>query len=310
MIGSGMHKHVLKNHRCPLSDWETLLRATAERAGVMFGPWHATSLPVLWEQLVLEGVTRGIRGMNGKRVARSLRPNQVEHHLRRWVVKVLRECAAIHEAEFARHPIVAALSNFVRHREVHIIDLNFDDLLLTALKTERKEPTGRALLRHRYPGRVADRHNLFIHWRGPQFNRSCIWKPHGCVGQPESLRLGLRDYGLQSSVYAWAFDEYKAASKGDRDAKRGQRVMDTWIAKMMELECRIIGVGLSADEWGLQWLFMQRARNLSRRARSAPTTTLVESAGIMPIGVQVRVLPSWDDCWRAVAAGELVVTRK
>jgi hypothetical protein len=302
MIGSGLHKHVLKNQRCPLSDWGTLLRATAERAGVTFAPWHTTSLPVLWEQMVLEGVKHGLRGVNGKSVKRSLQPNEVETQLRRWVVKVLSECAAVHRADFARHPIVAALSNSMRSREVHIIDLNFDDLLLTALKTERKQPTGRALPKRGYPGRKADLHNLFAHWCVPQFGRSCIWKPHGCVGKPASLRLGLRDYGLQSSVYAWAFDEYKEASRGDRDTRRGQRVMDTWIAKMMELECRIIGVGLSAEEWGLHWLFMQRARNLARKTRSAPATTLVESAGTMPIGVQVQVLPNWDDCWRAVAA--------
>lgn len=267
MIGSGLHKHVLKNQRCPLSNWETLLRATAERAGVMFGAWQITSLPVLWEHMVLEGVQHGLRGLNGERIKRSLQPNQVETQLRRWVVKVLSECAEIHRAEFSRHPIVGALSNSMRGREVHIIDLNFDDLPLTALKTERKEPTGRALPKRGYPGRKADLDSLFAHWRVRQFSRSCIWKPHGCVRKPESLRLGLRDYGLQSSVYAWAFDEYKKASRGNPDAKQGQGVMDNWIAKMMELECRIIGVGLSAEEWGLQWLFMQRARNLARKKR-------------------------------------------
>ena len=303
MIGSGLHKHVLKNQRCPLSDWETLLRATAGRAGLKFGPCGTSSLPLLWEQLVLEGVRSGLRGVSGRRVKRSRQAHEVEFHLRRLVVDVLEDCAAIHRDVFANHETVVALSAFVRHQHVHIIDFNFDNLLLAALSTELQPRRGRISVSRGFPGRDGDLHNLITHWPVSEVESSAVWKPHGCVSAPESLRLGVRDYGLQPAAYEWAFNEYKAASDGRPRRMRRNRVCDTWIAKMMVSECRIIGLGLSAQEWGLQWLFLQRARNRARHRTRPPAVALASTSWPSALDVETHLLRSWDDAWEAACSG-------
>jgi hypothetical protein len=303
MIGSGLHKHVLKNQRCPLSDWETLLRATAARAGLKLVQAEVQSLPEVWEQLILKGVKHGLRVPKSKSGRRSLAPHQVERHLRKLVAQVLRDCADTYRETYISHPVIQDLLDFVRTRVVHVVDLNFDDLLIGVLDRQTAKPTSGGIASRKSRVRKWDRLNLLNRWRLPCSDGSAIWKPHGHVGAPESLRLGLRDYGLHATGYAWAFDQYKAAL--DRRPVGTQRApcTETWVAKIMEHECRVIGLGLSAEEWGLRWLFVQRERNLIRRRRPAPATLLTIADQVAPIGVQVEYLPTWEACWREIIEG-------
>ena len=103
-------------------------------------------------------------------------------------------------------------------------------------------------------------------------------------------------------VYAWAFSQYKESSRKKSDRVPGRRTDSTWIARMMEHECRVIGLGLGPDEWGLQWLFVQRARNLANRRGATRAVMYVEGVKHLPLGAQTQALSSWDECWQSVVS--------
>lgn len=121
-----------------------------------------------------------------------------------------------------------------------------------------------------------------------------VWHPHGTILQKDSLRLGLRDYGFQPTLFAGAFECYKAWEKevlGSTVAKQPRtekeyltllekaqvmdgellsaghkkiKLHDNWVTCFMLYDVIIIGAGLSADEFGLRWLLVQRHRNFAR----------------------------------------------
>ena len=114
-----------------------------------------------------------------------------------------------------------------------------------------------------------------------------VWHPNGCVSHPKSLRLGIREFGLQIDSINEAFQRVKAYERRlklttnfDNIFKTGQSSLDgdaiqfsqtnkskfplSWVAEMLYRPVVFAGVGMSSDEIGLWWLMVQRARNWAR----------------------------------------------
>lgn len=196
------------------------------------------------------------------------------------------------------HPDLTGLGPLVAARETHIVDFNFDDILFKFLgcglrgvqsPTAPSVPRGCGI-------RSADYGQMLWRCRLPDGAGSMLWKPHGFVNRPSSLRLGVRDYGFQPVAFKLAFDRYKQASKPGTSR---DRLQPTWVSKLMESECRIIGLGLSQGEWGLHWLLTQRARNRVRNKKGRPgAMAMIAHESGVPSDVRLELSGCWSDAWR------------
>lgn len=298
LVGSGLHKHVLQCPSCPLSDWRSLLAATAARAEIPVDGTFHRPLPTVWEHMVLEASARGYKADDRRRVRKGQAAAVVERGLRRVAAKIIRECSDSHRHVYTNHPDLSGLGSLVATRETHIVDFNFDDILFELLGCgpRRRQipkvpsvPSGSGIRR-------ADYEQMLRHWQLADGNESALWKPHGFVKNPSSLRLGVRDYGFQPVAYKLAFDQYKGDSKSSKSRSPFQ---STWVRKLMEGECRIIGLGLSEGEWGLHWLLTQRARNRARDKKGRPGAIAIVATGWhTPPDVELAVSGNWSDAWR------------
>jgi hypothetical protein len=125
--------------------------------------------------------------------------------------------------------------------------------------------------------------------------------------------MGMRDYGFQPAMAAFAFSEVKAAeARWKRRAPRGPRSVieqgvkdldlpsapktwaNNWMTRVLACECWMIGLSVSDAEWGLHWVFNQRARNYARR--DGPTAVMM---GVPHDGVPAWVKRKWYDSWDA-----------
>jgi hypothetical protein len=213
----------------------------------------------------------------------------------------------------------------------HLVSLNFEDLAYGHLDhVVWRDRSAHERLKRKGGGgaRKLDLRLLLsrvVVNRGLNVTPSLIWHPHGHYGAKESLRLGQRDYGFLPPLYAEAFRFYKkweASCLGgarnrdqpltDHEYKRllscleelDRRVSwdgtlsDSWVTRFMLLPVTFIGVGLSASEWGMRWLLVQRARNLARVAAGASLPLLYTVQDIAPFGVKTRHFPNWDAAWK------------
>jgi hypothetical protein len=293
-VGSGVHREIIGSgwERSPLASWETLLSTTAQRAGLPMGVACHKSLTAAWETMVLCGLCNGYKNATGSFV----RPRRdaaatVDRALRKICSDVIEAAGICLRERYKTSAAIQSLSAIVAHREVHLVDLNFDMLICGALGVEGM-PDGGDAPKSRNSGITNLEHEaLFRNWQIPGSRGSRVWKPHGWVRKPDTLRLGLRDFGLQGAGYRWAFGLHKAEQKGS--ARSRPRISNTWIAKVMRCECRAIGLGLGPDEWGLHWLLTQRARERARKKPSLPFTVYRSSSKPLPIGVDCSEHPTW-----------------
>ncbi|MEI8207513.1 MAG: hypothetical protein WCG03_11605, partial [Kiritimatiellales bacterium] len=153
--------------------------------------------------------------------------------------------------------------------------------------------------------------NLYRRWVAPRTGKhqATFWHPHGTASNASSLRLGLRDYGLQIASYNSAVNQFKEwerkvlerkggnpidhdGYKRVRDAledldqdEEGKRLKkhDHWITRFMLLPVTIIGAGISDAEIGLHWLLNQRQRNLARISKNRrPETHIIKISSGLP----------------------------
>jgi hypothetical protein len=195
----------------------------------------------------------------------------------------------------------------------HVVSLNFDTLLVA------QEARAHQVLAPRVGREKIER----IHVHG-----KTIWYPHGCVLAPRSIRLGLRDYGLQSGHWEGLFRRFKEFEKhttgrgdGALEPEAYDRLLSvlhdpaeapselTLMGHLLLAPLIFFGVGLSDNEWGWWWLMNQRARNLARIApRHRPATVIVRHSetedrafwATRPAGVTPLFVPNWATGWRAL----------
>jgi hypothetical protein len=269
-----------------------LLRETARRARISPGVVGGESLTASWETMVLHGMANGFRDDRLKQ-SRPFRraAAEVDLALRRVCSQVIGDHSAGLAHHYENHWITQQLSQLCQSRRVHLVDFNFDTLIgssigmaAKSILETRKPPRSSSLTKEEHAA-------LSRSWdlRGPHSSR--IWKPHGWFLRPKTLRLGVRDFGLQGACYRWAFGHHKAS---ERVRTTGTSVQsETWVSMGLPHECRAIGLGLGRDEWGLHWLLVQRARDRAGKKPIRPFTTFHESGRSVPIGVDRAGYPSW-----------------
>jgi hypothetical protein len=300
LVGSGVHKEILQKEAngSPLACWSALLRETARRAEIPLNTLCGSSLTAAWESMVLHALVHGFRDAKGSR-GRHPKQNaaEVDHALRRVCTKVIVEESEEWRGHYQTHWITQALRRVCEQRQVHLVEFNFDELISGALGV-RKKPRPDPVAYQQGAGLTKAEHSaLFRSWQVPGNTNSLLWKPHGWIGQPKSLRLGLRDFGLQGAGYRWAFGFHKA----DQRRKAGVAIAasNTWVARVMRHECRAIGLGLGPDEWGLHWLLTQRAREHAKKVRPEPFTVFRERRDSLPLGTLCAEFYAWPCAVRA-----------
>lgn len=282
----------------PLVSWAHLIEAVAKQARLRFEPLVGDPFPLVWEKLVADLARR-----------RKRKPAHVhETYLRGLVVKILRHEADRYRLAYQRNEWLASFVVELAKRPTHIVDLNFDTLILSVLGGSDRPITPRLPTGGLNGVRKSDLANLYRRWQSGN-SKVTVWKPHGVDRAATSIRLGLRDYGLQPMAYRFGFEQFKKHERIDRNQlsrmlsatevnSSASRLHDSWISRLMLFETAIIGAGLSSDEWGLQWLLVQRARNHARNTSPPIRWHAVSDQQYLP-GVTTIGHRCWESAWRA-----------
>ena len=322
IIGSGLHKEVLRNTSDPLSDWSRLLKRVAAQIDCSLKTEDCEEPTLAWEKLL----SRLIEKKRGKPAA-----NQAEKELKKVVAKTLDIESRENRAIYNEHPVAQQIASFLGHGGGHLISLNFDQLAYAA---HADRPYRAESKRGAVPVSEADSGLLYCRVDIPGVGKSgaMVWHPHGCIKEPESITLGYRDYGMLPASYVYAFAQFKkwerlrAGRGGKSDRKMGSdyhrrvldaledldrgprdeidRAADNWVTRFMLLPVEVIGAEISAHELGLRWLFVQRQRNLQRvSGASAPVFHRRSLQIALPWKSSVVEHASWPAAWSAVFGG-------
>jgi len=280
-----------------LISWPSLLKEIASRNSLLdvFDADLAGAFPTLqWDELVRGYVARcDISGAAYRK----------EGELKKVAVDVLAQAMA-HANE---HLDNAKLAAFLAVAGQHIVSLNFDTMVLG------DKFAGQPVFDNKRPGVQHVKHS------GKTF-----WFPHGCISNPDSIRLGLRDYGFLPDEWSTLFGEFKGFERSllpnikqvinNQEAERikNELRLDTVVPQhqllghLMLAPLIFFGTGLSVSEWGLWWLLNQRARNLARiplRDRP-PAVIVIDRQGdrlpfwcTRPAGINPILVNNWDKGW-------------
>jgi hypothetical protein len=297
MVGAGLHLQLGYPPDSPLVSWKNLLTRAAE--GLHLDDWrpkHDNYL-LAWEELVLAAAKapRQSRSHRSSRIGgrSSDAPWVAEKVVRKVIGKVLDACVGQRPTPPCQKGcrlVLDAIGRFSEAGPLHILDFNFDCLLPTLLSVDRSSD---AVILPKAVSREAgsrislvmgsDLESLYCRFPVPG-GRAWFWKPHGYSKAPGRIRMGLRDCSLQPALLKYAFDHNKRAKKlwclgseVDQEKIRrrvseldgsswARRYEDTWVTRMLTLECIVIGLSISQSEWGLHWLCTQRPATTEERA--------------------------------------------
>jgi hypothetical protein len=187
-----------------------------------------------------------------------------------------------------------------------IISLNFDSAWLpkNPRQPERSAPHG---LPTNKIGRREQRRltsNLLISGVDGGAHRR-VWFPNGTCAAPETIRMGLNDYGATANAIQVAFAHLKRWERengvsgkspdgqlsvctialwhpsegvnGLTETMGAPSLPLTWVAGFLYRPLVFAGVGLSDHESGLWWLLAQRGRNLARTDAPSKAFILVDA---------------------------------
>jgi|GEM_PF-2435486 len=247
LLGSGIHREILgpKWQCSPLASWEELLRETARRARIPLGLFGGNSLTATWETMVLEGMANGFRDDQQTQI-RPFRcaAAEVDLALRRVCSQVIGDHSADLARYYMNHWVPQCLSMLCQSRQVHLVDFNFDTLIgeSVGMVSDSPAPVGKPLSSS---GLTMEEHAaLRRSWPllGPHSSR--VWKPHGWFLRPKTLRLGVRDFGLEGAGYRRAFGHHKAVERVHGTNKSIQT--ETWVAVcfVTSAEPSVLGSGV------------------------------------------------------------------
>lgn len=331
ILGSGFHRHVLgdstNSSRRSLYDWHYLVDQVASKMQVA-APEQIMSPVQRWETLLLRASKEGYRDHLGQwRKPAEQQAHFIEKEARRIVAAVLNEASQNYPQSLrARIPSLDCWGA--------VISLNFD--MAWGAGVERLQHSSGADISDKINQREQRRlmTRVLIPGVDGGAHRS-IWFPNGCVFAPETIRMGLHDYGTAPHAIQIAFAQIKRwerdsdvtgkspevqlnicstalrhASEGVGDLSEflGEKTMPlTWVADFLYRPLIFAGVGMSDQEAGLWWLLAQRARNLARTGAASNAFILV-SANDRPafwrtrlLGLQPIVCSNWDEGWEATS---------
>lgn len=137
-----------------------------------------------------------------------------KHILGKTAVEILAEDADKFQDIYRNHPLIDIIAKF----HGHILNLNFDHLLdqLLGISVRGNSIPTLTNLPTPHAARKRDSAGLYRRWLSMKGGADCpatVWHPHGAILQKDSLRLGLRDYGFQPTLFACAFECFKAWEK-------------------------------------------------------------------------------------------------
>jgi hypothetical protein len=319
IIGSGFHRQMAEafgsgdcGRPSVLASWTALLKAVAAAEkldGSLITSDHPTHS---WERLLLAATAQKSKDTASKS----------ETRLRKAVCTVIREKS--------KQAVLPQESDFLRQWagfKGHVVNLNFDHVA-----DQLAGASGQSVVRNADIPTLdgCDKRlvpNLYRRWVAPRTGKhqATFWHPHGTASNASSLRLGLRDYGLQIASYNGAFNQFKEWERKVLERKEGnpidhdgyKRVRDAledldqdeegkrlkkhdhWITRFMLLPVTIIGAGISDAEIGFHWLLNQRQRNLARiPVKNRPKTYFVKMPSEMsPYLASFREFHSWSEAW-------------
>lgn len=334
VMGSGFHRwvkgdRVIRDNDSPLSNWHVLIESVAELMAVS-APSVDFPPTLRWEKLLENAVNDGFKpvGATETILPFALQSHEVELHAKRAVAKILTD-------EYFQYPGHSARAKFpFRDMFGAVISLNFDhswmdrfDRVLSPLpgsdSSNRSENVS---------GTENSRLKAYVLTKGPRRKDAsdlCVWFPNGHVEWPESIRMGLYDYGTQAHALKQAFGHIKSFERQHHDAESASaekwdayfdrlaqefaRSIDdqdsrvaNWVSHFLYRPLYFAGVGLSEQETGLWWLLAQRARNIARIVRSRrPETVILVNAqdprrsfwSKRPFGIEPMFCDDWDIGW-------------
>jgi hypothetical protein len=331
MVGAGLHRQLGFPPDSPLVSWHNLLTSAARR--LRLDDWRPTqtNYPLAWEELVLAATKAPCRN-GSSRLSKSGKDRGwdaagAESAVRKTIEGVLRD----YENRYRKAPsagggrsVLDAIDRLIEAGPLHIIDFNFDGVLPKLLSVDlsagpMKHPAGVAGLAPTVGQLVrADDLELLYARFAVRPGKAWLWKPHGHRAASNGIRMGLRDYGLQPALLRVAFDRYKCVERewklgsGDGRKKILRKVReldsgsvlsdpaDTWVTRVIALECDVIGLSLSEGEWGLHWLFTQRARNYARKGELPSAHLFSELSAGLPFGFSQSGFSSWTAAWNGI----------
>lgn len=260
--------------------------------------------PVLrWETVIIHAAQHGYTDHNGKvHKPFAHAPHQIENAARRMVAQVLQRAAQGYPSiPISRLPLQDCWGA--------VISLNFDlswaagqmqlhnARSVSGIGTSKISQTEqqRLAMRALMPGVDGAAHRS-------------VWFPNGNCMAPDSIRMGLRDYGAAPHAILAAFAQLKRwersagvhgqapaqqlqicatalhhMSEGadlqpdQQNAKPPTPMPASWVADFLYRPLIFAGVGMSSQEAGLWWLLAQRARNLARAGAPSNAYILLNS---------------------------------
>lgn len=333
ILGSGYHRHVFGNseHSAfrPLYDWQYLVGQAAVKMQVAI-PDGVMSAVQRWDTLVLRAAKEGFRNHAGAWcVPLSCQTHFIEKEARRCVAAIL-NVAAVHYPQSTRAQVP------LRDCWGAVISLNFDAAWLPQSVTCMTRgdspihlPTSK--IESREKRRLATS-TLISGVDGGAHRR--VWFPNGTCAAPETIRMGLHDYGSAANAIQVAFSYLKKWERENgvsgkspevqiasctaalRHASEGLSNLSvqlgeapfplTWVADFLYRPLVFAGVGMSDQESGLWWLLAQRARNLARTGTPPNVFILVDANDRTvfwrnkPFGLEPIQCSNWDEGWEKI----------
>lgn len=316
IVGSGFHKQIIGHCSSPLSCWKSLIIEVAKKRKLSISHLDLNQPTLAWESMITALVCKDKSRL--KNASRS------ENELRKNAVEIISEETKKHTETYHNHYLGKKLRDF----HGHIVNLNFDHLLdqLLGIGKSAKAIPSLAKQRKGKEGLKKDSTNLYTRWRSPG-DKNTVWHPHGTIQRGQSLRLGLRDYGLIPMHYYGAFQSFKAWERSVIASQKTEKAMnhdgyqkilqnlkvmdfkgidnefpkshDHWVTRFMLSDVMIIGAGISTSEIGLRWLLVQRQRNLTRiHHKERPKTISFLADKNTPTDfLNCDVSSSWDQAW-------------
>lgn len=319
VIGSGFHNWVLGKKDSALSDWDTLIDRVAEALSVSVP--SRSLIPVLrWEKLLENAASDGFRlPQSGGEVvpAKTLAVHKIEPFAKKAVAGILSDLTY-------SYPSFSSRSQYpLKEYFGSVISLNFDHCWIG--KTDfTYHPNGDAIKQDKLEHNEIARLNNYVTKNATSSTK--IWYPNGSVLRPETIRMGLYDYGSKPHAIKYAFSDIKEFERLTHKAigseewvtykaalenafKTDERAVNNWVADFLYRPIYFAGTGLSESETGLWWLLTQRARNFAKvNSRDRPPTVVLihdkdprrDFWEHRPCGVEALMCKNWDVGWEMI----------
>ena len=325
VLGTGFHSWILgaRAQKSPMGNWRVLLDEVARTMRVSWSPGCDENPIFLWEKILhiaaQDGYYRKVKQDSRWAKAGSRKAYEIELDAKAVVAFVL-------NSSKADYPTYSVRSSFPMRGWGAVLSLNFEAAWFQGIQ---EAYTGAVSAEALHGLLKSERKRLSVFKLA---NGKRIWFPNGMVDDSATMRLGLRDFGLQPSEIRFGFNLLKQFERNNfpnkaittgADWSESRAVIEdylehnnqptnpplTWVADFIYRPLIFAGVGLSQDELGLWWLLNQRQRNFAHlnHNKIPPVHILVQQNDSRlsfwqshPFGVKPLVCSNWDQGWKMV----------